>query len=257
MKITSVLPAILLSLFFVSWASAQIELGEYAGSSMEIDETVPCWSGSFAAGLNGKSGNSENLDMNMTLKLDRESDVYKTDLLASYFYSSNATTKTTDRFFGQARQERKFERPGWSLFYQVGYEWDRFKAFDYRIALHSGLAYEVFKYDDRFLKLRMGAGASREVGIPGSEWVPELQLGGDWERQLTETLKAFATVDYYPSFEDFSDYRLNTHAGVEFCIDAERNIKFRMFALDRYDSTPAAGNKSNDIDYGMALSLGF
>ena len=116
------------------------------------------------------------------------------------------------------------------MFYQAAYEWDEFKAFDYRIALHGGLGFEVFKFDDRFLKLRFGAGASREVGGTVDEWLPELQFGGDWERQLTDTLKLYANVDYYPNVEDFADYRLNVLSGLEFVIDAERNINFRMFA---------------------------
>lgn len=227
-------------------------------ADVDVQEAeAPPWKGSFAAGLNAKSGNSENLDINMTLKLNRESDVSTTDLLASYFYSSNGIATVTDRFFGQARQERKFQRPGWSLFFQTGYEWDRFKAFDYRIALHSGLGYEIYQNDDGFLKTRLGAGASKEFGAPAAEWIPELQIGGDWERQLTDTVKSFVTVDYYPSFENFADYRINTQAGVEFDLDAARNINFRMFALDRYDSTPVPGNQANDIDYGMAISIGF
>lgn len=215
------------------------------------------WDGSFAAGMNGKSGNSQNLDINMTLNLNRETDSAKTALLASYFYSSNDVATTTDRFFGQARQERKLRNPKWSWFYQAQVESDRFKDYDYRIALHSGLGYEVYKNDMGFLNLRVGFGASKEVGAVDESWTPEVQFGGDWERKITEALKVFATADYYPSLEDFTDYRIVTNTGLEYVVSEERNINFRMFALNRYDSTPPAGNKKNDIDYGMAIVLGF
>lgn len=218
------------------------------------------WSGTFAAGMNGKSGNSDNQDINMTLNLARDTESTNTTLLASYFYASNEIATVTNRFFGQARRERKFAtRPKWSVYSQVAYEWDEFKNFDYRIALHGGLGYEVYKLDDRFLKVRFGAGASREVGAPapGDDWIPELQFGTDWERNLTERIRLYATVDFYPNVSDFADYRLNTLGGVEYTLNEERDINFRLFAFNRYDSTPAPNNTENDLDYGMALSVGF
>ena len=246
--------ALIVSLCFAAPCLAQLEIGE---SYVEEEVESNPWTGSFAMGLNGKSGNSTNLDINMTMNASRESDTTKTALLGSYFYSYYAISSVTDRFFGQGRQERKLANPRWSLFYQGQYEWDRFKAFDYRLALHGGLGFEVYDLEDRSLNLRFGAGASKEFGIAGADWIPELQFGGDWKRQLSETVKLFGTFDYYPNVSDFTDYRLVTNAGLEFVVDAERNINFRMFALDRFDSTPPAGDKSNDIDYGVALVLGF
>lgn len=240
----------LLLLTITSTAEAQLGLSESVAENP--------WTGSFAAGLNGKSGNSENLDINVTLNLARDTERANTTILASYFYSANATSTVTDRFFGQARQERKFvNSPKWSMFVQSQHEIDRFKAFDYRLALHGGLGYEVFVKEDRFLKLRLGAGASREFGVPDAEWIPELQFGADWERQLTDTVKLFASFDFYPDASDLGDFRHITNAGFEFLVDAERNINFRTFVINRFDNTPAAGDQSNDIDYGMALSIGF
>ena len=241
---------------FVSMTHAQLDLDIGEGEILNKVESNP-WKGSVAAGLNGKTGNSQNLDINATINLARENDISKTTLLASYFYAANDTSTVTDRAFGQSRQERKLQHQRLSLFFQTGYEWDRFKNFDYRIAMHSGLAYQIYKEDDHSLSLRMGAGASREVGAPSDDWIPELQFGGDWDRQVTDTLDVFVNVDYFPNMEDFSDFRLNTNAGLNFVVDAERNINFRIFALNRYDSTPPPGNQENDIDYGMAVVVGF
>ena len=107
------------------------------------------------------------------------------------------------------------------------------------------------------LNVRFGSGASKEVGGANEEWLPELQLGVDWERQLTDTLKFTITSDYYPNVQNFSDFRLNTKAAFEFVVDAERNVNFRVYTFNRYDSTPEPGNIENDIDYGMALAVGF
>lgn len=233
---------------------AQLEFSLEPG---DIIEEVAAWDGNFSAGLNGKSGNSENLDFNLTLTLKRETDFATTELLANYFYSSNAIATTTDRWFSQFRQERKLQDPRWSWFYQAAVEVDRFKDFDYRIALHTGYAYKLIDEELRKLKVRLGAGASREVGSANDDWSPELQFGADWERRLSDTTKIYATVDYYPNVSDFADYRLNTNTGLDFLLDAERNINFKIFALNRYDSTPPPGNQENDIDYGMSVGIGF
>ncbi len=239
-----------------SLAHAQLDFGLAEVVNGEETGKNP-WTGSISAGLNGKTGNSQNLDINMGLNLDRESERNNTELFATYFYSTNQTATVTNRFFAQGRKEHKLKDPRWSMYLQPAYEWDQFKAFDYRIAIHGGLAVEAFKHDNQFLNFRIGSGASKEVGGINDQWLPELQLGADWERQMTETLKFFLTSDYYPNFENFSDFRLNTRAGMEFVVDAERNVNFRMFTFNRYDSTPAPGNVENDVDYGMALSVGF
>lgn len=243
----------------------EFDEGVFSGELIEEPIVESPWSGTFAAGLNGKTGNSENLDINATLNLARDTDFTNTTLLASYFYASNDVATVTDRVFAQARQERKFSNnPKLSVFAQAAYEWDRFKNFDYRIALHGGIGYEVYKLDDRFLKTRFGAGASREVGgeaiggvLPNDDWIPELQFGADWERNLTDRVRLYATVDYYPNVSDFGDYRLNTLGGVEYTINERRDINLRLFGFNRYDSTPAPGNVANDLDYGAALSIGF
>jgi len=214
------------------------------------------WTGSFASGLNGRSGNANTMDINLNLIANRETELNATNVIGNYFYGRNNSTTVNDRAFGQVRRERKLQDP-WSLFFQGALEFDRFRDFDYRIALHSGLSREMYRNESGFLKARFGAGSSREVGAPNSEWIPELQIGSDWEYRFTETTNAFAIVDYYPNVSNFSDYRLNTNVGLNFLLDAPRNLSFRIFAMNRYDSTPPPGDKKNDIDYGVALSLGF
>ncbi len=236
--------------------AGQLDFALAEGEIADAPEATP-WTGSIAAGLNAKTGNSDNLDMTLSVNLTKETDAATTNLLANYFYSANADTTTTDRFFGQGRRERKLSNPRLSWFNQAGFETDRFKDFDLRIALHTGLSYKAFEFEGGFLKLRLGTGASREVGSANNDWSPELQLGSDWEKKITETTRLYASLDYYPNISDFGDFRLNTNTGVDFLLDATRNINFRIFAIDRYDSTPPPGNNSNDLEYGLALVVGF
>lgn len=242
---------------FASVAQAQIETVIEEGELLEVIDESPAWTGSFAAGLNGKTGNSTNLDVNFAVNVTRESDFATSNFIGNYFYASNDVLTTTDRWFSQFRQEIKLSNPRWSWFNQAGVEIDRFKDFDYRIALHTGLAFKVLDEELRKLKFRFGGGASTEVGGASEAWSPELQFGGDWERKIFDNTRVYATVDYFPNVSDFGDYRLNTNAGLDLLIDKQRNINFRIFAQNRYDSTPPVGNQASDLDYGAALVVGF
>lgn len=253
----SIVFAVIATFSCTSFAQAQVETVIEEGELVEIVEEVPAWTGSFAAGLNGKTGNSQNLDVNFAVNVTRESDFATSNFIGNYFYASNDVLTTTDRWFSQFRQEIKLRNPRWSWFNQVGVEIDRFKDFDYRVALHTGLSFKVIDEELRKFKIRFGGGASREIGSINDDWSPELQFGADWERKLFDNTRLYATVDYFPNVSDFADYRLNTNAGLDFLVDARRNINFRIFAQNRYDSTPPTGNEESDLDYGAALVVGF
>lgn len=255
MKVQVLLVSLFMHWLLTASASAQLSLDSLGVDNWFSSEPAP-WTGSFAAGLNGRSGNANTTDINFNLLANRETSINTTNVIGQYFFGRANSTTTSDRAFGQIRRERKLNEV-WSLYFQLALEYDNFKDFDYRIALHSGFSREIYKNEAGFWKARLGAGTSREVGGANDEWTPELQIGTDWERQLTETTKIFAIVDYYPSLSDFGDFRLVSNCGLNFLVDAPRNISFRIFALNKFDNTPPPGNNKNDIDYGAALVFGF
>ena len=238
------------------YLSAQdILAGEEIFDGVVVQSEV--WDGSFAFGLNGTTGNSENLDINLNVDASRETDMAITDLLLNYFYASNQAGATKDRLYVQGRQDRKLANPNFSWYYSAFYEQDRFQAFDYRLGAHTGLGILLYEYGDRFLKARVGGGASREVGGIDDDWIPELQFGLDWERHISERTRLFANTDMYPNVTDFGDYRINTQAGIETLLDPALDMRLRAFIFNWYDSTPDPGDTENSLDYGLSLVFGF
>ena len=65
----SVLLVTLVMLFAASDAQAQVETIVEEGDLVELVDEVPAWTGSFAAGFNGKTGNSQNLDVNFAVNV--------------------------------------------------------------------------------------------------------------------------------------------------------------------------------------------
>ena len=210
------------------------------------------WTGSVELGLAGADGNSENFKLRAgaNLKFDSDPHFMKVDLL--YSNSSANSILTENRFLGQSRYERKLGDSPWSWFVSGAVETDEFKAFDYRLSGHTGLAYTFVKNDEMLLKTRFGAGGSREFGGTNNSFTPELLFGVDYERKLNDRVKFVANVDYFPNINRFSDYRLEARATLDFLVDPTWNLTLRLGVLDRYDSTPE-GRKPNDIEYNVTL----
>ena len=215
------------------------------------------WESSFAFGLNGTGGNSQNADLNLNIDATRKTDFGTTDLTFSYFYSESNLVTSTDRIFSKLRHEHNLANPNLSWYFSGTAEWDPFTGYDYRLASHSGCGWLLFDDPLRTLKTRTGFGTSREFGGDLNDWVPELQFGMDWERKLSERTKVYAMVDYYPDWDDFVRYRVNTKAGIETMLDPSLGLSLRTFVLNRYNSTPDPGYQANDVDYGLSLAFDF
>lgn len=210
------------------------------------------WGGGFELGLNGAEGNSIAQSMNFGFDLVRET--ARTHWSADLVYAKTSTNDVQTQHNGlfNTNMDFIFANPRWSWFNKLGLEYDEFKDFDIRLFLNTGLGYFFIQNDITRLKGRFGAGASREFGGVDEDWVPEAVFGADFEHQLTVRQKIGAVFDYYPSWEDFGDYRMITDAYWEYLLDQESNMNLRLSILDRYDSTPN-GAERNDINYAVLL----
>ncbi len=114
------------------------------------------------------------------------------------------------------------------------------------------MGYAFIKRDTRQLAGRFGSGASREFGGGDETWVPEAVFGTDYEHKLSKRQKLSANVDYFPAWEDFTDYRIVSKASWELSLDEETHLSLKIGMIDRYDSTPF-GLDPNDVDYFVTL----
>jgi len=124
------------------------------------------------------------------------------------------------------------------------------------VAVDIGISRDLIKSDVASLSARFVGGFSREFGIPGEYYVPELVFGADFEHSLNDRQKLTAKIDYMPDVTDFTDYRINTEAAWEVLIDQQRHLTLKTSILNRYDATPGTA-KANDLDYSIVLLLSF
>ena len=131
------------------------------------------WKNSFEFGLNGSEGNAQSNSLLVGTRLRRQTEVDSFGLdLTHRRTRANSIDTQNNAFFGMDYDYKLGITP-WTVFFKEGLEFDKFKAFDSRLNLNSGLGYYWIRNDLTNLITRFGSGTSREFGGPDDQWKPE------------------------------------------------------------------------------------
>ena len=214
------------------------------------------WENSAELGINGTSGNADSFSFQAGARAKRKTDFTMFDLRITHNRTNANGVETQNNALMFADFERFLGDSPWTFFVKNGLIYDKFKAFDLRYNVNSGLGYKLYQTDTLSLGTRFGAGASREFGGPDNAWKPEALFGTDYEHQINKRNKLIAKIDYFPEWADFGNYRLVSDLAWEYLIDEDGNLSFKLGAIDRYDSTPN-GRKPNDVNYTALLLYKF
>lgn len=219
---------------------------------------VKFWSGSADVGLNGASGNSDlfNLRGGWNVRRKTDANVFTSDF--QYVLNEQSHVTKTHQALLNSRDEILFPDSRWSGFGAVQVEYDQLRAYRFRVGTYAGFGFQVWDEKDLVLKLRGGAGATRELGADGTpdRWVPEFLVGYDFRWRLTDRSSFVSILDGYPRIADPRQYRLRVRAAYECVLDPALGLIFRIGVQDRYDSDPGPA-KRNDLTYFTTLGIKF
>jgi hypothetical protein len=216
------------------------------------------WAGGADLGLNGATGNSELLNIRANWNVRRRTDrnAFTSDL--QYVYSNQNDSLNTHQALLNSRSELLFPDSRWSPFAAAQVEFDQLRAYRFRVGAYGGVGYTVYDTPDLVLKLRAGAGATRELGVDGNEdrWVPELLFGYDFRYRMNDRSTFVSILDVYPRLPDVRQWRARARAAYEYVLDPATGTVIRFGVQDRYDSDP--GNaKRNDLNYFVTFGFKF
>jgi len=230
---------------------------EIVAEPLEIGPPVPKkknWEISFELGTNGSRGNSDTFNFRFGSHFERRTP--RTVLLLDLLYKQDSQNDqaTADRLYFTANNDWLFPNSPWSVFLENTTEYDQFTAYDSRVTVNSGLTYSIFAGAITSLSVRGGAGGAWELGgeVDDEEFVPQGVLGFNFDRRIFRRQKLRLSVDYFPDFTEFNEFRLVGDASIEFLLDEEHQISLVVGVIDRYDSTPN-GAEPNDLDYSAVL----
>jgi putative salt-induced outer membrane protein YdiY len=215
------------------------------------------WSGSLQFGMDGVEGNSQSMNLRFGFDARRKTELHLLYLNADYSRIMANYNTTTNRLYSQGRYERIIQDTDWTIFDGATGEYDHFQPYTFRVTDYAGLGYWIFKTPVASLKTRFGGGFSHDFQGPHKDYYsPELILGFDYERKISNRQRLTAMIEYMPNVTDFFMYRLNTQAGWELLLDQETNLSLRFAIRNRYTNNPGAG-KPNDLDYAALLMWKF
>jgi hypothetical protein len=217
---------------------------------------VPIWSGGVEFGFNGTEGNTNVQKMRLGANVLRreEGNIFSADLVYGMARQMGVTAENKALF--NVRDEVFFRNSPWGFFLAGQIEYDEFRDFDFRVAGHTGMAYQFLRTDDTFLRGRFGAGASKELGHEDARWIPEGLLGFDLDHKLTKRQRIVAAGDFYPDLGRLGQYRVRARAAWECQLDEAGCLTLRIGVQNRYDSNPGDA-KRNDLDYFTTILYRF
>lgn len=216
------------------------------------------WKRTVDLGMIGSDGNSETFGARGAFGMERKVEKMETTIGLTYVYNTDNGEKTKSRGELTARNEWLFGKDSrWGFFAEAKVEYDEFQDWDWRLSGFVGPSYAFIKNDKTLLRGRVGAGGSYEIGGDDQKFEPALLLGLDFEHAFNERNKVFASAEYLPSLSDFPEYRVNSKAGWEILVDEKSGANLKLGVIDRYDSDPGDGFKSNDIEYFATLGWSF
>lgn len=213
------------------------------------------WDIGLQFGLNGSEGSNTTQSFQVGSHIKRKTKFWKFNSNLSYNRNSSNGVETQNNAQLEARLDRRLDESPWSLYFLNQTQYDEFQAYDVRLALNTGIGYQFFDTDIFDLGARFGAGTSREFGGPDNQWAPEALFGLDSEYRLSDTQRLTGKVDYFPEWDNFTQYRIVSDAGWEIDLDKPGNVSLKFSFNDRYDSTPN-GVEPNLLNYAVLLIWG-
>lgn len=212
----------------------------------------PEWDTAIELGVNGSSGTSNSVSVRSGGYIKRETELRKIDFDIYHNRTKASGVETQNNAQATFRHDWLMPNSRWTLYIQSQLYYDEFQAFDLNLNVDGGVGYRFL--DEEWVELtgRVGSGTSREFGGLNDEWVPEAQFGLDYEQRVSATQKLTMSLDYFPEWDNYGEYRMLTDVGYEVELVVPSNVSLKIAATNRYDSDPQGANPNN-LNYSVLL----
>lgn len=126
---------------------------------------------------------------------------------------------------------------------------------DYRLILNSSLGYFLAKSDDLTFSVETGPAYVFEKQGGTDDNYFAVRFGNDFTWKFSESGSIFQRSALLVNTERADDYLIIAKAGIEAALNSMLSLVFAV--EDRFDNSPAAGAKKNDVLITSSLKLSF
>ena len=231
----------------------QVEIGDIFRLGPLDDDVV--WGGNIRSGLNGSNGDSDTLNFNAGLNLQRRSLRDRTTLNGEYIFQQSDGETDENKWFSDLKYDY-FITDDFYSFSLFRIEQDEASDLDLRTILSTGIGYQWIERKD--LKFATEAGVSwlyedYSTGMDDNKITARLAYL--YENDLWDKVKFFNNLEFFPQFNDPSDFFLTTTAGLR--TNVSKTIFTEAKVIYEHDSTPAEGTGKNNVNYLFSLGMNF
>lgn len=214
---------------------------------------VAAWNTTVGAGVNLSRGNTKTMLVNGSVVSEFKKDMNEAKLGVEGNYGETEVTLAdeTKETRGTVENSRAFADYR-RLLNERTYGYvngeirnDDIAKIDYRAMVGPGIGQYLLKGDVQTLGVEVGATYIMESVDGVKDEKPALRLCERYEAKVGPSSKVWQSVEFLPAFEDFGDYLLNAEAGAEAAMNTR--LSLRIVLQDKFDSTPGAGLRQNDL----------
>jgi len=210
-----------------------------AAAKAKAEAEKPKWSASLEGGVNGRTGTSERIATNGSIKVSRETpDTRWKAYIDARFAEDNDRTSEKEFIGGTGLEVDLTERL--FVYGQTEVENDTVEDIRLRWTTTGGLGYFIIREKDHEFKARAGAGYVHErYDSDGStNDKPVVELGESYTKKLTHWMKFDHEVTYRPSLEDGGDFRITMKNALAMPLSKAVDWSIKMGIRNDYNSMP-------------------
>ena len=215
------------------------------------------WESQFEAGATVATGNTEKANIYLRFKTSTENEKRAWDLDTAYYRDQTNGDVSTNKFTAGLKHEWLFKDSPWSIFSQGRFDYDEFQSWDKRVSAAAGAGYLWIDQKDLTVKLKLGAGATKEYGSNDEDIIPELLAGFDVKWQISKNQKFTAGSTIYPDLSEIGEYRIISDAAWVIDLNTVEKVSLKVGVENEYQSQVDPDVKHNDFRLYSALVFKF
>jgi hypothetical protein len=215
------------------------------------------WASTFDLSIDNSFGNTDEQSNRLAYALNRRTEKNEFDLDMSY-YNKLKRSKVTDNKYtlGSAHRWLKVGRSAF-WFLNGRYDYDEFKSWRSRAALHFGPGYSLVKNDKVELRTGLGAGARKEWGSVNDNTKFEGYFGFMFDWKIVQGQSLNLDVTYLPVYTNFADYRTRTSFNWRLNLNKQATWSVLLGILHEYQSVVDPGISQHDLRNYLGLQVAF
>jgi putative salt-induced outer membrane protein YdiY len=213
------------------------------------------WERNIEMGLDGSAGvsQSETLRLGLEFKYEDDKDRWRSNTI--YYIDRSEGETTEQKTHTDLTKDWLLKDSKWFYFIHSGFDWDRFKDWDYRIRQYGGKGYQFIKSEKWGVRGRLGLGARHIIGTEiSNETTVEGLLGFTIQRNIKDKHTMECRNTFYPSLTNVGEHRNVTDVNWNIKFDYFRGFGLKVGAYNEYDSTETS---KNDLDYYASITWDF